>query len=406
MNEIERLLHICLFTPGLNGRWGLPILFWGQPGVGKSKVIEGKSDELGLMCHTLIASIREPSDFGGLPIPVRKGNQYFIEYTPAGWAADLAIEGDGRGVVFLDEVTTCAPATQAALLRLILNGALGDYQLPPGVRFLAAANEVADAAGGWDLSAPLANRLGHCSWPTPDGETWTAWLVGTNIAGDFAELLGQVDPPQATTPRTFDPAEEEKRVEERWPEAFAKAKGMISAFVRAQRHLLHAMPKAGQESRSKAWPSPRSWEYATRALGGCFVHEADETLSMELISAFVGPAAATEFVAFRKDLDLPDPAGLLDGQLKFRHDPVRLDRTNAVLSSCTALLMAPKCKRHKERSLKLWEIISDIADVGTDLVIPAATVLMKNRWGVHTKLYEGVLKKMAPALEAANYRGR
>jgi hypothetical protein len=53
---------------------------------------------------------------------------------------------------------------QAALLRVVLERTVGDLSLPADVAVVAAANPPEQAADGWDLSAPLANRLCHLRW--------------------------------------------------------------------------------------------------------------------------------------------------------------------------------------------------------------------------------------------------
>lgn len=46
----------------------VPILIWGPPGVGKTATITHLANELNLPIEVVIASIREPSDFNGLPV--------------------------------------------------------------------------------------------------------------------------------------------------------------------------------------------------------------------------------------------------------------------------------------------------------------------------------------------------
>src|ERR1700761_775365 len=46
----------------------VPVLLWGAPGTGKTSVIRAMAQAMGLPCEAVIASIREPSDFAGLPI--------------------------------------------------------------------------------------------------------------------------------------------------------------------------------------------------------------------------------------------------------------------------------------------------------------------------------------------------
>ena len=112
----------------------VPVLLWGAPGTGKTSVIRAMAGALGWPCETVIASIREPSDFAGLPVVVGDG----VRFAPPAWARRLAEAG--RGLLFLDELSTAPPAVQAALLRVVLERVVGDLELPPEVAVVAAAN--------------------------------------------------------------------------------------------------------------------------------------------------------------------------------------------------------------------------------------------------------------------------
>ncbi|MBO0821353.1 MAG: AAA family ATPase, partial [Nocardiopsaceae bacterium] len=138
----------------------VPVLLWGAPGTGKTSAIRAMAEAMGLPCETVIASIREPSDFAGLPVV----SGQVVSFAPPRWAQRLAEAG--TGILFLDELSTAPPAVQAALLRVVLERTVGDLTLPPDVAVVAAANPPEQAADGWDLSAPLANRLCHLSWET------------------------------------------------------------------------------------------------------------------------------------------------------------------------------------------------------------------------------------------------
>src|SRR5688572_19903164 len=116
------------------------------------------AEAMGWPLETVIAAIREPSDFAGLPV-VTAGD---VHMAPPRWAERLAAAG--KGLLFLDEISTAPPAVQAALLRVVLERVVGDLDLPEGVTVVAAANPPEQAADGWDLSAPLANRFCHLTW--------------------------------------------------------------------------------------------------------------------------------------------------------------------------------------------------------------------------------------------------
>ena len=46
----------------------VPVLLWGPPGTGKSSAVAAMCEAVGLPYEVVIASIREPSDFSGLPV--------------------------------------------------------------------------------------------------------------------------------------------------------------------------------------------------------------------------------------------------------------------------------------------------------------------------------------------------
>lgn len=74
---------------------GVPTLTWGPPGVGKSASITMLADALSLPLEVVLASIREPSDFSGLPVIREEG----VRMEPPAWAHRLALVG--KGLLFL-----------------------------------------------------------------------------------------------------------------------------------------------------------------------------------------------------------------------------------------------------------------------------------------------------------------
>src|SRR5260370_41568839 len=93
----DKTLHILLFTPLSSGGWGLPVLWWGPPGVGKSAVIEELEHRYGLPVETLSPGERGEGAFGVVPVPV----DGVLRYPPPDWVTRMA---DG-GIVFLDEIS-------------------------------------------------------------------------------------------------------------------------------------------------------------------------------------------------------------------------------------------------------------------------------------------------------------
>src|SRR5919206_4227820 len=137
----------------------VPVLLWGAPGTGKTSVVRALAEAAGWPCETVIASIREPADFAGLPIVTGSvhADDVAVAFAPPAWARRL--RSAERGLLFFDEISTAPPAVQAALLRVVLERTVGDLALPAGVAVVAAANPPEQAAGGGGLSPPPAHPV-------------------------------------------------------------------------------------------------------------------------------------------------------------------------------------------------------------------------------------------------------
>src|SRR5580693_4402825 len=201
----------------------VPVLLWGAPGTGKTSAIRAMAEAMGLPCETVIASIREPSDFAGLPVVTGD----VVRFAPPLWATRLAEAG--TGVLFLDELSTAPPAVQAALLRVVLERTVGDLVLPDDVAVVAAANPPEQAADGWDLSAPLANRFCHLDWPA-DART---------LADGFASGWTTPAPPEL-------PPEWERRV--------SVMRSWVAGFMTVRPALAVDVPTEAAGA-GRAWPS-------------------------------------------------------------------------------------------------------------------------------------------------------
>ena len=243
------ILEAAMFTPMGDGTWGLPLMLWGDPGVSKSATILALGRRWRLPIEELCPGERGEGQFGVVPVPSGTNGEAVLSYPPPEWVRNLRTEHGECGIVFLDEITTAPPALQPALLGLIQRRRIGAHAFGPRVRVLGAANPSGQAAGGWDLAPPVANRLGHMDWGSPDAEAWGAWLIG-----------GQEDE------AAHDPLAREAEVWGQWPAAWAGARGIVSGFIRRRPELLHKMPPDGDPAQSRAWPSPRTGEYAARAL--------------------------------------------------------------------------------------------------------------------------------------------
>jgi hypothetical protein len=238
-----------------------PVMLWGPPGVGKSDMVR----EVALKHQAPVIDIRlsqmEPSDLRGIPFR----NEDKVEWAIPSILPDADHQGP-QGILFLDEITSAPPTVSAAAYQLILDRRLGEYQVPVGWAIFAAGNRQGDRGVTYSMPAPLANRFSHFEVET-HLDDWVAWAYRNSI-------------------------------DER-----------IIAFLRFRPELLFDFDPAHNPV---AFPSPRSWEFAHRALQK---FESHPQLLQGTLQACVGPAAGVELNAFVNSLDkMPDLDAILAGE--------------------------------------------------------------------------------------------
>ena len=219
-----------------------PVFLWGPPGVGKSQVVSQVADRRGLRLVDIRAILLDPVDLRGLPKISEDGLSE--------WCIPSFLPRDGEGILFLDELNAAPPLVQAACYQLVLDRRLGEYALPDGWTVIAAGNREKDGAVAHRMPSALANRFVHIDF-TVDLDEWLLWAQKNSIA----------------------------------PE--------IIAFLRFRPALLHDFDP---ERSSRAFPSPRSWEFASRIMNG----PSGPELLPELLAGTVGKGAAQEISGYMK----------------------------------------------------------------------------------------------------------
>ena len=113
---------------------GVCPLATGIPGAAKTALVYEFARSLERECYAFIGSIREPSDMG---IPFQSAEADYYNLSPPKWAHLMSLD-PGKWILFLDELTTCPPATQAAMLRVVAERHVGDLPLGDDVIVCAA----------------------------------------------------------------------------------------------------------------------------------------------------------------------------------------------------------------------------------------------------------------------------
>ena len=102
------------------GAMHTPVMLWGPPGVGKSRIAAEVAARHGVPLIDIRLSQMEPTDLRG--IPYRDGDR--VLWSVPALLPDRERHG-ARGILFLDEITSAPPTVTAAAYQLILDRRLG-----------------------------------------------------------------------------------------------------------------------------------------------------------------------------------------------------------------------------------------------------------------------------------------
>lgn len=255
----------------------VPLALWGAPGTGKTSLLRSIARTLAWPLHTTTAAIHDPTDFAGLPFLSGGTLTAHTMRAPLEWAVTLAEEAakhGGNGLVFFDDVSFAPVAVQNALLQVVLERRVDQFQLPTGVRCAAALDPGATASGVWALTAPLANRMIHLAW-SPDASWWTEGFLS-----DW-----RLDLP--TLPSD-------------WERYVRPTRTKIAAFIRSRPELLHNEPK-NIDAQGGPWPSGRTWDVLSRLLAACDAAGASADVRWLLTAGAVGEGAGAEYIRWERE---------------------------------------------------------------------------------------------------------
>ena len=317
-NEAKRSLRKCI-------KIQRPVFMWGPPGIGKSDIVKQIGDEFERDVIDVRLSLWEPTDIKGIPY-------YNSQANSMSWAppAELPTDPESTAILFLDELNSAAPATQAAAYQLILNRRVGTYVLPKGVAIVAAGNRETDKGVTFRMPAPLANRFIHVELKT-DYEDWLQWATTNKIHEQVVGYIG-----------------------------FAK------------QDLYDFDPR----NASRSFPTPRSWSFVSQLLED---DDMDDSTLTDLVSGAVGEGLAVKFMAHRKVAkQMPKPEDILAGKV----EKVNIKEISAMYS--LAISMCYELQSSSQKKVKDWDGMADnffkfmMDNFPTELVVMGAKVALTN----------------------------
>lgn len=244
------------------------LFLWGPPGIGKSSIVRQIASDLGMEVVDIRLTQMEPTDLRGIPIPVRDAaaDETLVRWAPP---ALLPRAKDAKAIIILDELPNAAPSVQSGAYQLVLDGKLGEYEVPPGCVVMAAGNRETDKGATFKMPTPLMNRFTHLEVRV-DFDDWQEYALNKQFHKDVV--------------------------------------GYLSAFK-------HELFEFDPLSASRGFPTPRSWEAVSAILRDD--PNLPEQVMLSLISGAIGEGVAIKFLEYRKNAaQLPNPRDILDGKVK------------------------------------------------------------------------------------------
>lgn len=227
-----------------------PIMFWGQPGIGKTDLM----NQINKQCGGTLCDVRlgqyESVDLRGIPVPDPKQDQT-VWYAPI----TLPFKGNPNFVedkkpifLFLDEFNQCHQSVFGVAMQLINERRIGEHTLMDNVVIVAAGNREHDRGVTNRMPTTIANRLTHAEIGI-DVDAWCYWAQDAGLP----------------------------------------AVGI--AYIQFQKqHLSNFDPL----SPAKAFATPRTWEKALRY----YAAPIPEDVKQAAIAGVIGEGMAAEFWGF------------------------------------------------------------------------------------------------------------
>lgn len=282
------------------------LFMWGPPGVAKSSITEQVCRELNYKLIDVRLIQMDPTDLRGLPIPQKStdnASDVLVRWAVPGFfprkdeGSDFATikKPDGTtydgAVILLDELPNAAPTVQAASYQLVLDGALGDYELPNNVIVMAAGNREIDQSSTFKMPLPLQNRFTHIEIRA-SFEDWQKYAISN---GFDASVVG---------------------------------------FLSAMPHHLNI--ETYSDIKTRGFNTPRSWETVCDILRDCA--DDNEFILRTLVSGTIGDGISSEFFSYRTlTFELPAAADILDGKVKKLSTNDGKIKTNLCFALATSL---------------------------------------------------------------------
>lgn len=260
-----------------------PLIVKGPPGVGKTAIIEGTVEDLGLPLIPMYLSTMTRTDTTGHPVYDRENQQ--AKFLPYG-NLEIMINATEDTVVLFDDFGQAPQSVQAGCMHLLSERRIGFNKISDKVHFLLATNDKGQYAGTNGILEPVKSRAVSIVELEADLDSWVHYAMKKGLR---EEVIG---------------------------------------FVRLKPEMLWNFTPTADLVNS---PSPRTNEHVSDILN----MNLPDKLEQEMIAGAVGQGYAVEFYGFKRlyqNMALPEE--ILKDPEGFELDMTQPDLLHAY---CTAI---------------------------------------------------------------------
>ena len=306
-NQLFKLLYGLYHTK-------VPAMIWGNPGGGKTSTVSFLGQTLGVPTEIRSGNKSDPTDFSGIPyLSGKDADERVLIFSEPKYARIM--KNNPNGILFFDEITTCSPMIQVALLSIIQDCQFGEFEIPKSI-FRIAAGNYSNITGTHNMSLALMNRFCHIFYEMDIDFFTDGFVSGWK---NYEEC------------RINSPEEQVDKV--------LKYRLAVVDFVKKNPDYLNSFPTDGVagDAREFAYSTPRSWEMTVKILS--VLDSNESSFIEELVKGCIGEDAGSFFMKYINgnkkksllDVDLPSYVGREDEFLL--PNPDRHDQASHLMSS-------------------------------------------------------------------------
>ncbi|MCL2008575.1 MAG: MoxR family ATPase, partial [Treponema sp.] len=233
-NQLFKLLYGLYHTK-------VPAMIWGNPGGGKTSTVNFLGQTLGVATEIRSGNKSDPTDFSGIPyLSGKDTEERVLLFSEPKYARIM--KNNPNGILFFDEITTCSPMIQVALLSIIQDCQFGEFEIPKSIFRIAAGNYI-NITGTHNMSLALMNRFCHIFYDMDIDFFMDGFVSGWK---NYEEC--------------------KINAEEEQVDKLLRYRLLVVDFVKKNPDYLNAFPADGiaGEAREFAYSTPRSWEMVVK----------------------------------------------------------------------------------------------------------------------------------------------